>query len=290
MNARHQVDGRWRPGGLTRATRVHGAEDIGMRALLSSLATLLCACASTSPLPSGDWIDLTHEFGPDTIYWPTSAGFELSSDAKGMTEQGFWYEANTLRTAEHGGTHIDAPVHFAKGKHTTAQVPLRRLIGRAVVIDVVEQARADRDYQVSVADLGAFEARNGRIPEGAIVLLRTGYGAFWPDRERYLGTTERGVEATFKLHFPGLHPKAAEWLVTERRIVAVGIDTASIDHGRSRLFMSHRVLFSHDVPAFENVAHLDALPPTGAFVVALPMKIRGGSGGPLRIVACVPAR
>jgi kynurenine formamidase len=261
-----------------------------MRSLLLLIAVLPCACAGSPPFAAGEWIDLSHAFGTDTIYWPTASGFELTADAKGMTEQGFWYEANSFRTAEHGGTHVDAPVHFAQGKLTTDAIPLARLTGPAVVVDVRERVRADPDYEVRVADLEAFEAQHGRIPDGAIVLLHTGFGARWPDRVRYLGTAERGLRATFELRFPGLHPSAARWLMEERAIDAVGIDTASIDHGKSRLFLSHRELFARDVPAFENVANLDRLPPTGAFVVALPMKIAGGSGGPLRIAAFVPAR
>lgn len=233
-------------------------------------------------------MDLSHDYGADTIYWPTASRFELKVDSQGMTDGGYWYEANTFSTAEHGGTHIDAPVHFAKATWTVDQIPIERLAGPAVVVDVTKQAAADRDYQVRVLDLEAFEARHGRIPEGAIVLLRTGFGRYWPDAERYMGTAERGAAAALELHFPGLHPGAATWLVKERRVRAVGIDTPSIDHGPSRLFHAHRVLFKANTPAFENVAHLERLPAKGAWVIALPMKIRGGSGGPLRIVARVP--
>lgn len=261
--------------------------------LLGALAALLpMACVAHAPraLWSEDavtWVDLTHSFDEDTVYWPTAPGFELTVDAKGPTENGYWYEANTFRTSEHGGTHLDAPVHFAKDAQTTDQVPIERLIGPAFVLDVRDACRANPDYQVRVEDLEAFEALHGRIREGAIVLLHTGFGTYWPDRERYLGTSERGYEATLKLHFPGLSPRAAQWLVA-RNIDAVGIDTPSIDHGPSRMFFAHRELYAANIPALENVAHLDRLPPTGAVIFALPMKIRGGSGGPLRIVAAVP--
>ena len=261
-----------------------------MSCLPSSLscAALLCACVAPSSPIDGEWIDLTYGFSSETIYWPTARGFELITDAKGMTENGYWYEANRFRAAEHGGTHLDAPAHFARGKQSVAEIPIERLVGPAVVVDVSSAALADPDYRVDVADFEAFEAAHGRIPDGAIVLLHTGFGRFWPDRARYMGTDERGLEATFKLHFPGLHPRAATWLVEERSIDAVGIDTPSIDYGRSRLFETHRILFQHDVPAFENVANLGLLPASGAYVFALPMKIEGGSGGPLRIVAFLP--
>ena len=139
-------------------------------------------------------------------------------------------------------------------------------------------------------DLLAHERRHGRIPRRAIVLLRTGFGAFWPDRERYLGTAELGAQAVPKLHFPGLHPNGARWLVRERDVRAVGLDTASIDYGQSTLFESHRVLAAAGVPIFENVANLQRVPTEGALVIALPMKIEGGSGGPLRMIAIVPRR
>jgi kynurenine formamidase len=206
-----------------------------------------------------------------------------------MTEKGYYYSAYSFCTAEHGGTHIDAPVHFAKGGLPVNEVPLSRLIGSAVVVDVSQQARNDRDYLVSVDALEAWEATHGAIQPGTIVLLRTGFDSRWPDAERYLGTAERGESGAAKLHFPGLHPSAAKWLV-EKHIASVGIDTASIDYGPSKLFESHVALMGAGIPAFENLTKLDALPPTGAFVVALPAKIKGGSGGPLRIVAWVRKR
>ncbi|GIW51746.1 MAG: hypothetical protein KatS3mg081_1101 [Gemmatimonadales bacterium] len=234
------------------------------------------------------WVDLTYAFNAQTIYWPTSRSFQLEKVADGVTPAGYYYAANNISAAEHGGTHLDAPIHFAQGRHTADQIPLRQLIGPAVVIDVSAKASQDRDYLIAVEDLEAFEAAHGRIPEGAIVLFRTGWGSRWPDRERYLGTALTGEAAVPLLHFPGLDSAAARWLVTQRRIDAVGIDTPSIDYGQSSTFDSHRILFEANIPAFENVARLDELPEVGAYVVALPMKIEGGSGGPLRIVAVIP--
>jgi kynurenine formamidase len=152
------------------------------------------------------------------------------------------------------------------------------------VIDVSEQAAADVDYQVSVADIEAFEQEHGPIPEGAIVLINTGRAPLYSDREAYMGTAERGEAAVALLHFPGLGAEAAEFLV-ERGIDAVGIDTPSIDFGQSKDFATHVALMTNNIPAFENVADMSALPPTGSTIIALPMMIEGGSGGPLRIVA-----
>ncbi|MEE9180532.1 MAG: cyclase family protein, partial [Vicinamibacteria bacterium] len=197
---------------------------------------------------------------------------------------------NNFCAAEHGGTHLDAPIHFSEGNHTTDQIPLERLVGPAVVVDVSEAAASDADYLISVDDLEAWESTRGRIPTGSILLLRTGWGARWPDRESYLGTNLTGEKAVPELHFPGIDPDAALWLVENRNIDAIGIDTASIDYGQSSLFETHRILLAENIPAFENVASLDRLPETGAFIVALPMKIGGGTGGPLRMVGVIPAK
>jgi kynurenine formamidase len=239
-------------------------------------------------MPEGKWIDLTHDFSSETIYWPTADGFKLETVFEGFTDKGYFYDANNYSAAEHGGTHIDSPIHFAQGKQTVDEIPLERLIGPAVLIDISEKALADPDYQVGVKDFTDWESKNGRIADGSIVLLNTGYARYWPDRVKYMGTDKRGAEAVKELHFPGLDPKAAKWLVENREISAIGLDTPSIDYGQSQLFESHRILFKENIPAFENVANLDKLPPKGALVIALPMKIKGGSGGPLRIVAMLP--
>ena len=236
------------------------------------------------------WIDLTHPLNDAAIFWPTAEPFRMETVSEGVTEGGWYYSAYNFTAAEHGGTHLDAPVHFAEGKNTTDEIPLARLIGPAVVVDAASQSSVNRDYLVSVADFEAFEAAHGPIPSGAIVLVRTGWGLRWPDPASYLGTTMRGPEAVPLLHFPGLAPEAAQWLVENRTIAAVGIDTPSIDRGQSTTFESHRILYAQDIPGFENVANLETMPEAGGYVIALPMKIEGGSGGPLRIVGVIPSR
>ena len=233
----------------------------------------------------GALVDLTYPFNRRTIYWPTAKRFRLTVVAHGHTGAGFFYAANNYEAAEHGGTHLDSPIHFARGRQTTDEVPLRNLVGPAVVIDVSRRALANRDYLVSAADFQRWERANGRIPRRTIVLLRTGWGRYWPNAARYLGTAERGQDAVPNLHFPGLHPRGARWLVQNRAVKAVGIDTASIDYGQSTLFRSHQILGRANVPVFENLANLQRLPLEGFTVVALPMKIDRGTGGPLRAMA-----
>jgi len=258
---------------------------------LCALVALVAACRPAAPstssladaLAGGRWVDLTYVFDSGTIYWPTAKPFRLEVVSAQRTPGGYFYAANNFAAAEHGGTHLDAPVHFAEGHQTTDRIPLDHLIGPAVVVDVTSGVqREGADYLIPTSVLDAL----GDSLRGKIVLFRTGWGSRWPDRARYLGTTKSGQEAVAELHFPGIHPNAAR-LLRDRGVKAVGIDTPSIDYGQSKTYETHQVLFAADIPAFENVANLEQLPKTGAFIVALPMKIGGGSGGPLRIVAWV---
>lgn len=236
---------------------------------------------------AGRWVDLAWSYSDSTIYWPTDTmGFRHDTVAFGPTPGGYFYSSFRYSANEHGGTHLDAPIHFSEGKLTSDAIPLTSLIGPAVVIDV--SAKADSDYVASVDDFTAWEAVNGRIPDNSIVLLRTGWGSRYSDRTAYLGTSATGPDAVPQLHFPGLSPEAAQWLVDQRRPRAFGLDTPSVDRGQSSDFRAHVILYGANIPGFENVANLGELPATGSYVIALPMKIKGGSGGPLRIVAYVP--
>lgn len=260
----------------------------GKLIILAIVAALLASCAerSTNQFPAGQWVDLSHDFSDETIYWVTAEPFKRTTVAEGNTPGGFYYSAYNFSGAEHGGTHLDSPIHFAEGKKTVDQIGLDQLIAPGVKIDVSAKT-SDRDYQITTQDIQNWESANGKIPEWSIILLHTGFGSRWPDKRSYLGTDQKGPDAVKDLHFPGLHPGAAKWLVENRKIHAVGIDTASIDYGQSTLFESHVALMTNNIPAFENVANLDKLPVKGFHIVALPMKIKGGSGAPLRIVAFV---
>jgi len=258
--------------------------------LLVAAATLPADPAAGHRPPALDRariLDLSHPFDERTLYWPTApSGFKLTTLHRGPTEAGFFYSANAFCAPEHGGTHMDAPVHFAEGRLALDQVPVERLIAPAVVIDVTRQAAADPDYRLAVDDVRAWEARHGRIPSGAIILLRTGWAARWPDAKRYFGDDTPGDAS--RLHFPSYGQESARLLVEERSVAVLGVDTASIDHGPSRDFAVHQIAAKANVPGLENVADMGALPEEGAWVLALSMKIGGGSGGPVRIVALVP--
>lgn len=255
--------------------------------LVALLLATSCTRVEQVEWENGTWIDLTHDFSDETLYWPTSSLFELDTVFVGEAEGGYYYEAFAFSTAEHGGTHLDAPIHFYEGGQTVDELQIDQLTGYAVVIDVSEPVSQNRDYQIQSSDVTSWEEENGPVQPGSIVLFHTGMGAHWPDAEAYLGTANRGEEALPELSFPGIHPETAQWIVDNRSVKAVGLDTPSLDYGQSELYETHQILFEHNIPGFENVANLDQLPATGAYVIALPMKIKDGSGGPLRIVAHV---
>jgi kynurenine formamidase len=268
----------------------------GVAALVVALSSACAPADSTTAagvtpagfgLAGARFVDLTHSFDANTLYWPTSpTRFQLDTLAWGPTPGGWFYSSFSLSTPEHGGTHLDAPIHFAAGGHTSDQVPLEQLIVPAVVIDISAQAAADADYRLTAADVMAWEREHGVVPQGAAVLLRTGWSRRWPDRKAYLGDDTPG-DATH-LHFPGFGEDAARLLVEQRLVAALGADVASIDYGASADFIVHQLAMAKNVPGFENLTNLEQLPLTGAWIIALPMKIAGGSGGPLRAVGVIP--
>lgn len=258
-----------------------------MFAVLLVLASFV-ACSHPEPEPwrleDYSLIDLTYTFDEETLYWPTEGSFQHERTAWGMTEGGYWYSSYRFAGSEHGGTHLDAPIHFSEGKWGVAGIPVDRLAGPGAVVDVSEKCRADPDYLVSPADIEAHEEEHGEIPAGSAVLIRTGWGRYWPDAEQYLGSDVPGD--TSNLHFPGVSEQAAQALA-DRGIKMVGIDTASIDHGMSQDFRAHQVFAGAQIACLENVARLGELPRGGFTIFALPMKIGEGSGAPCRIIALV---
>ncbi len=265
-----------------------------MRTRLIASVTLAAAVGAATPmhaqiidLANVRTVDLTHPFGTRTLYWPTApSGFKLQQLAYGPTPGGWFYAANAYAAPEHGGTHLDAPIHFSKNGRTADQVPVDQLIAPAVVIDIRAKTRGDPDYRLSRADVAAWEKVHGAIPRGAIVFLLTGWSARWPNAKAYLGDDTPGDAS--KLHFPSYGADAARFLVKERRVGALGADVASIDYGQTTDFIVHQIAAEAQAAGLENLTNLHLLPATGALAIALPMKIEGGSGAPLRAVALVP--
>lgn len=257
------------------------------RTTLTVLSMFAAGQAFALDLADYRLVDLTHSYNEATLYWPTATSkFELAELAHGETEGGFFYSAYSVCTPEHGGTHLDAPLHFSESGLPNDALPLENLIAPAVVVDVVSKADRDSNYRLTVKDVRDFEAEHGEIAPGTIVLLRTGWSSRWPSARGYLGGDTPG-DAT-NLSFPSYGDAAARLLVEERRVAILGVDTASIDYGPSQDFTVHRIAAASNVAGLENLTNLDRLPPTGATVIALPMKIEGGSGGPVRVVALLP--
>ena len=232
-------------------------------------------------------VDLTYAFDEHTVYWPNNQTFHREDTAHGPNAEGKWYASGAFSASEHGGTHMDAPNHFAESGISLEAIPVNQLLGPAIVIDIREQCSQNSDYELRVADIQKWEEQFGQIEPKTLVLLQTGWEKYWPDPARYLGSSTPGDPTT--LHFPGFSSEAMKFLVHQRHIRGVGIDTASIDTGQSKDFLAHRILSQANRYALENVANLQEVPTRGAQVYALPMKIKGGTGGPVRILAIIPS-
>lgn len=236
----------------------------------------------------GHILDMTYAYDENTIYWLNATPFKLTPEFHGMTEKGYWYAANFYAASEHGGTHADVPLHFAKNGRTIDQVPLEEWIGPAIKIDVRQQCASDRNYLLSVEDIKKWEKKYGRIPAGAWVIMYTGIGTqFYPDRKSVLGTDKKGLPALPELSFPAFSRESAEFLTKQRNIKGIALDTPSIDYGKSTEFWVHRVICGADKLALENIANLDKLPVKGATLYVIPMSIKGGTGAPARVFAII---
>lgn len=237
----------------------------------------------------GKILDMTYTFGEDSIYWPTGKAFKSKEIFRDIHDRGWWYASNDYGANEHGGTHVDAPIHFARSGRTIDQVPLHEWIAPAVKIDVTKRCEENRDYRLRLADIKQFEKKYGRIPGRAWVIMYTGIGTrFYPDKEKVLGTTKTGKKALKYLTFPGFSVESVDFLLKERNITGIAIDTPSIDYGKSLDFEVHRLLCGADKLAIENIANLDKLPCTGAILYAIPMNIENGTGAPARVFAILP--
>ncbi|MBC8186120.1 cyclase family protein [candidate division KSB1 bacterium] len=265
-------------------------ENLFLKNMVFLYLIIICLISCQQPQDINDkLLDMTYPYDENTIYWPNAKPFELNKGNWGITDAGYWYAANEYSAAEHGGTHVDAPIHFAENGRTIDQVPLQEWIGPAVKIDVVEKCDLNRDYLLTVEDIKNWEKQFGIIPDHAWVIMYTGIDTkFYPDKEKVLGTSKTGLEAIPELSFPGFSPEAVEFLTKERNITGIALDTPSIDYGKSTNFKVHQILFAADKLAIENIANLDKLPATGAILYALPMLIKDGTGAPARVFAVLP--
>lgn len=266
-----------------------GIRKVFLTAICAALMATMAARYGYAAGYPGCILDMTYAYDENTIYWPNATPFKLTSEFHGMTERGYWYAANFYAASEHGGTHADAPLHFAKNGRTIDQIPLGQWIGPAVKVDVTQQCTQDRDYLLSVTDIKKWEKKYGRIPKGAWVIMYTGIGTqFYPDPKRVLGTDKKGLSAISELSFPGYSRESVEFLTKERSIKGIAIDTPSIDYGKSQDFQVHRTICGTDKLGLENIANLDKLPAKGATLYVIPMPIKGATGAPARVFAILP--
>jgi len=233
-------------------------------------------------VPSGKTrvLDLSYAINDKLVPWPGDEKFFEATVNASVEKNGFF--TRSFWMLEHYGTHVDAPAHFPPGKTTVDQIPAKQLFGPAVVIDVRAESGKDADYQLGASRVEEWEERHGRIPEGAIVLLRTGWASRWPDARKY-----RNQDAKGKMHFPGFSPGAAKLLI-QRKVSGLGCDTLSIDHGASSDYPVHHLALGAGLYQLENLADLSELPERGAFLIVAPIKLEGGSGGPVRVFALLP--
>ncbi len=227
-------------------------------------------------------IDLTYALNKNNAFWPASAYAPFKYKAIATLKKDGVF-SGSYSTPEHLGTHIDAPNHFEDNQPSVDKLTLETLIGPATVIDISDKVENNEDYQLTIEDISDWEKANGRIPDGSIILLNTGWWRRWNDYVKYKNT-----DTVNRLHFPGYSSMAAGFLIKERDINGIGIDTLSADYGISTDFPVHHIINGAGKYILENVANLDRLPPTGATLIIAPIKIEGGSGGQARIWAIVP--
>jgi len=255
-------------------------------AIPAALSTLLVPSAHHDSMlegiPSGKTrvLDLSYAINDKLVPWPGDEKFfeakvNATIEKNGYFTRSFWM-------LEHYGTHLDAPAHFPPGKTTVDQIPVKQLFGPAVVIDVRVESNNDADYQLPATRIEDWEKKHGRIPEGAIVLLRTGWASRWPDVERY-----RNQDAKGKMHFPGFSVEAAKLLIS-RRVSGLGCDTLSIDYGASADFAVHHLALGAGLYHLENLADMSEVPEASAVLIVAPIKLEGGSGGAVRVFALLP--
>ncbi|XP_059156918.1 isatin hydrolase-like [Physella acuta] len=229
-------------------------------------------------------IDMSHPLDSHALLWPgDDAAFNFTILTRGQTPEGFWLELNKFTTPEHVGTHLDAPSHFSEGHWRVDQIPPARLVGPGIVVDARPQVANNPDYRLTVADLTRWEELHGRIPDRAIVFMWTGWDTRYPDPFATFNTPTPQNSSTF--HFPGYHPDAVRWLLDDRDLGMLAIDTPSNDYGQTRVFDVHQMIGRANVMGLENVNRIGQLPVRGATIVVAPVKLTDGSGGPVRILA-----
>jgi kynurenine formamidase len=258
--------------------------EIAAAGLALTACISLCACSPSSTVPTGPFdayniVDLTYTYDSTIPLYPGGAPFTLKNMAQ--IEQGYYM--NSFSVGEHVGTHLDAPSHFSKGAPDVDKIPPEALTGPVALIDIAEAASRDADTELTMDQMTAWEKSHGKIPDGAFLVVRTGWGKRWDEPDKYLNKDGGGV-----MRYPGISLSAAQFAVGQRGVKGLGIDTLSTDRGSSTTFPEHHYTLGAGKIHLENLANLDRLPATGAYLIAAPLKIKNGSGAPARVFALIP--
>ena len=246
-------------------------------AATAGIAATPAEAAPVRPTRFSNVLDLTHILGPDT---PLFSDEDPSFSIKPFVTHESGYYGNVISYWEHVGTHMDAPIHFDPQGLFVDQIAPQNLVVPAVVINITAKAQRDPDALVTPDDIRAYERRYGRIPTNAAVLLASGWGARIGSK-----VTHRNADASGVMHFPGFGKEAVDFLIAERSVAGIGVDTLSLDHGPSTTFAVHYTWLSTARWGLENLANLEAIPPSGATLFVGAPRIASGSGGPSRVLA-----
>lgn len=256
------------------------ALSIGLVALSFAVHRPALADAAAHSIAYSRVVDLSHVISPEIPLWPGDPAVEFKTVAD-IDKDGYYLRSFTI--GEHSATHMNAPNSFHAGGAGIDGYAAESLVVPAVVVDVAGKAAADADYAATVEDITTWEAKNGRIPKGSVVLLSTGWAKRWDDPKAFLN-----VDADGKLHFPGFGGDTTKFLLAERGIAGVGIDTHGVDPGLDESFATNNQVLEQPRIALENLANLDQLPPTGSTLVIGLLRLKDGSGSPVSVLAFVP--
>jgi kynurenine formamidase len=232
-----------------------------------------------APRPVRRVVDLTHTMSADFPTFDGKPGIEMRK-VFDLKKDG--YNLYQWQLIEHSGTHLDAPIHFSEAGMTIEQIPADTLVAPLAVVNVADEASKDPDYQLSRSDLAGWERRHGRLPDNCCVAMHAGWARHVVDKAKYVGRDSSGV-----MHFPGIDPDATAWLIKERKVAGLAVDTLSLDHGPSKDFKTHILWLPGGRWGLENVAGLDRVPAAGATLVVGLAKVKGATGGPARLFALV---
>jgi len=245
----------------------------------SAVATAFAATPALAQRNFTRVIDLTHTLSPA---FPTFFGVPGIEIERRYTLKKDGANVNWWRVLEHAGTHIDAPIHYAENGAAIEAIAAEQLVVPLAVVDVSPKSARNADYALNREDLAVWEDRHGRLPDGCCVAMHSGWARHAGDALKYTGKDAAGV-----FHFPGIHPQAAAWLLRERRVVGLAVDTLSLDPGPSKDFKTHAIWLPAGRWGIENIANLEQVPPAGATLVAGAPKVQGATGAPARILALI---